>query len=172
MKITVRSESDSWTNGKDHEVGKVHYLKNSGLVQLSVHPEFNSAIFVNYPHHQPFLNAYTLGWNDEMYRRPLEYRFLYGGLRKRSWSAASQNNVTINVCQGYPEGCSELSSIPLLTACNGLIGLKFKSGRDDQCNNHYYIFPDVANQDNGTQVKVVNADCFPMALSTMDLEKC
>ncbi|KAJ3662453.1 hypothetical protein Zmor_006801 [Zophobas morio] len=156
--LTVRSESPFWGHlGREHAVIKVVRSNYDGLVQLQISPKFSERIVPLPPIKYLFTNkwnyAVSLGWNDNMYRQKLAYRYKHKVFDVEKWKTGISKPKSTLTCLN----CGKFSSKVLLTTCHQVVGMEsvgqqtfslsknLASEMQNACSQCYPIHQDIAD---------------------------
>ncbi|RZC40943.1 hypothetical protein BDFB_013786 [Asbolus verrucosus] len=126
--LTVRSGSVYWSKlGQEHAVVNFSYITDD-LIVLEVEPKFAENLVpfppLKYPFYGDWIHAATLGWDDNMYKKDVDFRHKNRPFNIEEWTSRECRSEANNVCFEW-ENCKRLSSKPLVTSCHQLIGMKF-----------------------------------------------
>lgn len=70
--------------------------------------------------------AFSLGWDDQMYEKSPKLRYKYKTFDVEEWTSRSCASDIRNVCNTS----EAITSIPLLTSCHQLLGMKSGKNKD------------------------------------------
>ncbi|RZC32288.1 hypothetical protein BDFB_010260 [Asbolus verrucosus] len=158
--LTVRSGSVYWSKlGTEHSVTNIFYITDD-LVALEVWPQFSDNLIpfppVVFPFDGDWVHAVALGWDDNMYAKTLNKRYKHKAFGVEEWTSRKCSSKSSNVCY-KSEKCDKLSSIPLVTSCHHLIGMKFVD--NGLCEDFSSLGMEVQNLTNQLQV-VEDTACY------------